>query len=776
MAATRTRTGGDATRSAPRRTSADIGEQAWHASARHADGVRRTSLVAIAAAALAAGGLAATDVATAADPTTFLVRAECQPALRARRDARSGSRPGRRGDAVVASGTVDTAGSSLGATWTPGLHRAYDEQPRDRLRPGDRDRLRRPAAGPVVLRRPDADQGFGYITTRDGTTLSANVSLPPGHKGPYPTVVEYSGYDPSNPDSTTSPSSTRPRLRLRRRQHPRHRLLRRFVPFFEPVQSLDGYDVIETVAAQPWASHQVGMVGISYPGIAQLFVAQTQPPHLAAITPLSVIDDTYRGTLYPGGILNTGFAVTWAQERDDAGRALRPGLGAGRSVDAGDTVCAANQKLRLQNPDLLQLIDDNPYYSPAIGDPIAPAPSSTRSTCRCSSPAPGRTSRPAATSRRCSTSFTGSPHVYATLVNGSHTESLSLGVFRRYVEFLDLYVGHAASRPRRQGVRRADPGRAAHRRHAASPAAGHDFTGLTYEQALAKFESQSRSGSCSRRARPTGQPSGAPLPRFEQSFASWPIPSARRRVVPHAGRRLSPRRRPAPGSHDAQLHGRPDGAAGDRLHRVELATSGRRTRLRLAADPRRHGPRLDHRAAEEDGRRIGTGSVDLWVRSSAADTDLEVTSARCARTAREIYVQTGWLRASHRALDRGLDAISPVHTDLEADAGPLPAGRSPVRVELFPFAHPSGRARGSASPSTRPATPARCGPSTRSPTASRSPIATEPRTRRSWCCRSWRASTCRQGARVRLAARPAVPDLPRGSSRRRAGWRPCEWD
>ena len=31
-------------------------------------------------------------------------------------------------------------------------------------------------------------------------------------------------------------------------------------------------------------------------------------------------------------------------------------------ADAGDTVCADNQKLRLQNPDLVQEIDDNPYY------------------------------------------------------------------------------------------------------------------------------------------------------------------------------------------------------------------------------------------------------------------------------------------------------------------------------------------------------------------------------------------------------------------------------
>ena len=85
--------------------------------------------------------------------------------------------------------------------------------------------------------------------------------------------------------------------------------------YFESLQSLDGYDVIETVARQPWVlGHRVGMMGISYGGISQLFVAATDPPHLAAIAPLSVIDNSAT-TLYPGGILNTGFAVAWARER-----------------------------------------------------------------------------------------------------------------------------------------------------------------------------------------------------------------------------------------------------------------------------------------------------------------------------------------------------------------------------------------------------------------------------------------------------------------------------
>ena len=42
--------------------------------------------------------------------------------------------------------------------------------------------------------------GYGYLTTRDGTRLAINVILPgPADQGPYPTVVEYSGYGYADP-------------------------------------------------------------------------------------------------------------------------------------------------------------------------------------------------------------------------------------------------------------------------------------------------------------------------------------------------------------------------------------------------------------------------------------------------------------------------------------------------------------------------------------------------------------------------------------------------
>ena len=179
-------------------------------------------------------------------------------------------------------------------------------------------------------------------------------------------------------------------------------MLGRRVRRLRAAQAIDGYDVVETVAAQPWVEFgKVGMVGISYPGIMQLFTAGTQPPHLAAISPLSVIDDIYRATLYPGGILNTGFASTWAAERQaDAEPGGQPW--AQKRIDEGDETCIANQALRGQNHELADDIEANEFYTPGSAPTRSRrTSSSTGSTYPCSSRARGRTSRPAGTSPTC---------------------------------------------------------------------------------------------------------------------------------------------------------------------------------------------------------------------------------------------------------------------------------------------------------------------------------------------------------------------------------------
>src|SRR5438067_7068338 len=102
------------------------------------------------------------------------------------------------------------------------------------------------------------------------------------------------------------------------------------------------------------------MLGISYGGISQMFTAQLQRPDLAAIAPLSVIDATAT-TLYPGGILNNGFAVAWAEQRQQNAEPASPGHGqewADERIKEGDTTCKANQALHGEAANLLQKIKE----------------------------------------------------------------------------------------------------------------------------------------------------------------------------------------------------------------------------------------------------------------------------------------------------------------------------------------------------------------------------------------------------------------------------------
>ncbi|MGZ4232062.1 MAG: CocE/NonD family hydrolase [Solirubrobacteraceae bacterium] len=84
---------------------------------------------------------------------------------------------------------------------------------------------------------------------------------------------------------------------------------------------------------------------------------------------------------------------------------------------------------------------------------------------------------------------------------------------------------------------------------------------------------------------------------------------------------------------------------------------------------------------------FGSGSANLWLSSTAPDTDLQITLAEVRPDGQEVYVARGWLRASHRALDqRRSTALAPYQTDQQADAHPLvPGSPTYMRVQLWPF-------------------------------------------------------------------------------------------
>jgi putative CocE/NonD family hydrolase len=86
---------------------------------------------------------------------------------------------------------------------------------------------------------------------------------------------------------------------------------------------------------------------------------------------------------------------------------------------------------------------------------------------------------------------------------------------------------------------------------------------------------------------------------------------------------------------------------------------------------------------------VGPASADLWIRSSVGEADLEVNIIEVRPDGQEMYVQSGWLRATERAIDPTLATdLRPVHTHAEGDLAAVPADEwVEARVEVFPFAH-----------------------------------------------------------------------------------------
>jgi hypothetical protein len=501
-------------------------------------------------------------------------------------------------------------------------------------------------------------------------------------------VVEYSGYDPSNPGGAQPASSLAQLLgyatvgvNLRGTGCSGGAF-----DYFEPLQSLDGYDVIETVAAQPWVAHgKVGMVGISYPGLTQLFVASTRPPHLAAITPLSVLDDTYQ-TLYPGGILNDGFAVGWADARQADARPEASGWVRERIAE-GDRTCARNQALRLQAADVHRAIERLAAGRGTEADSLAPATFVHRIDVPVFLAGAWQDEETGGHFPAMLDDFAPGVVVKATLMNGMHADSLGPDVVTRWAEFLDFFVARR--------VPRIDPATrtiaslllsGAYGGHIEIPPDRFDPS-TPYDAALAEYEAEPSvrvlfdAGA--------GGPAGAPVAAFEASYASWPPPTAEARAWyfrPGGGLATSPSQ---------------GGDTSDRFVYDPSAlprTLGRRSGGGGIADapdydwkPLPAGKAVayvtDPLAA--DTTVLGAGSVDLWLRSSARDVDVEVTVSEVRPDGNETYVQSGWLRASHRGLDpRASTELTPVPTYRAADARPLPAGAwSEVRVPLFPFGH-----------------------------------------------------------------------------------------
>src|SRR5918997_1976122 len=445
---------------------------------------------------------------------------------------------------TIATRQANSFGGSLFRNVPPG--RGYRVRASDRTESDPLTVLTTQSAPPStdIYNQTIAPDGYGYLTTRDGTKLAIyvhppqdvtkalpGVQPPPVPAGPTPTLIEYSGYgyaDPAGPQSGISILANLMGFTVVDVNMRGTGCSGGAFDFFEPLQNLDGYDVVETVARQPWVRHgKVGMMGISYGGISQLFTGQTNPPSLAAISPLSVIDQT-QTTLYPGGILNTGFAVEWALDRMHDAQPASPTGGqpwAYKRVQEGDATCAANQALHPEAVDLMAKIRANDHYVPEVADPLSPVTFVDKikapvfMACQWTDEQTGG---------HCPTlakHFSGTDRKWFTFTNGTHVDSLAPDVFNRWYDFLQLYVAKRAPILNSAVIQ------------AAAPVVYQEAMGIpgvtlppdpiqlqpTYATALAAFEAQPSVRILFDNGAGGLQP-GHPRAAFERSWSSWPIP------------------------------------------------------------------------------------------------------------------------------------------------------------------------------------------------------------------------------------------------------------
>jgi hypothetical protein len=184
-----------------------------------------------------------------------------------------------------------------------------------------------------------------------------------------------------------------------------------------------------------------------------------------------------------------------------------------------------------------------------------------------------------------------------------------------------------------------------------------------------------------------GRGPGVPAPAFEYGFSGWPVDGVHPTNFWFGPQGSLTRAHPDVQAADAYRY--------DTSHAHDRTIYGGDSAIwRPLPDWRWNPPEpgaalaYTSKPLRRDTVMVGGASADLWLRSTAPDTDVQVQLVEVRPDGNETYVQAGWLRASHRKLALGADRLRPLHTFTERDAKPLPSYKwASVRVEIFPFAH-----------------------------------------------------------------------------------------
>jgi predicted acyl esterase len=665
----------------------------------------------------------------------------------------------------VASGTADALGSLILRNLSPGSgYRWEDVTSKERtgtfpvLAPGQNP----PVHSPLYTDQP-MSEGLNYIKMRDGIQLAATVRFPLGvtcsAADPCPTVIEYSGYataaptDPipyafcpvlgqpycseegdANllPDSATDVGGVVARVAgfaVVSLQMRGTGCSGGAFDLFGYPSDYDAYDAIEIVAHQSWvAHHKVGMVGISYSGLSQLPAAGTDPPGLAAITPLSPTDDLF-STGYPGGMYNSGFAASWVNQRiDDAKAAAQWSNGALAplsstpvanvaqpwtyyEIDAelaasGGTTstCLANQALHDESEQLDSLTGPAQVAPLTASSPAGPGRTASLYDVRSMRDWAQHVTVPVFISGALEDDETGpqwpvllnafpaSTPVFANMVNGGHIDSADPQVMSRWFEFLDIYVAHKV--PSNPGliadVVLDEFASQASGTTSQAPLPAYRFTTApTLARARAAFAKQTPRVEVFFDNGASSAGAGDPGSSYSAGFSSWPPAGRVTTFYFHRDAALSTRA-PATSSRAPFVL---DPAARPATDLPANANPWAASPpWNWTTVPAADGVGFETAPFARDVTIVGPATVDLWVKSPTRSTLVEdyqatVTEVRPS-TGQEEYVTSGFLRSSNQVDAPDSTQLFTDPTYLGTDAKPLSTGAyTLVKVPVDPIAH-----------------------------------------------------------------------------------------
>jgi len=148
-----------------------------------------------------------------------------------------------------------------------------------------------------------------WIPLKDGTKLAATLYRPKSEKK-FPAILQYLPY---RKDDSSAVPSKKSHHYFAERGYVGARVDIRGTGSSEGMaeneyvlqEQLDGYEVVEWLAAQEWCTGKVGMWGQSYGGCNPVHLASHNPPSLKAIAPIHFFDDGYTdGDHFEGGCLS----------------------------------------------------------------------------------------------------------------------------------------------------------------------------------------------------------------------------------------------------------------------------------------------------------------------------------------------------------------------------------------------------------------------------------------------------------------------------------------